>query len=246
MPRFFINTPPVDEMITIYGEDAMHIGRSLRARIGDEIVFCREGKDYLCKIEAFTKDSVSCRIYSEKPTLSEPSVKLTLYIALPKGDKAETVIQKCIELGAYKIVFFESERCVAKFGDAEKSTSKLTRLKKIALEAAKQSGRGLVPQVAFESTFEKAAERFCSSSLPLLCYENVGGDSHRLPELSEKIASAKDISVMTGSEGGFSMTEAETLTEKGAVKIWLGERILRCETAPIALTAIIMNITGNL
>lgn len=236
MPRFFIDTEPLGDIYTITGADAVHIGRSLRMRIGDELTLCRRGKEYLCRIEGFTTDTVTVEIMSAQPSANEPSLRLTVYQALPKSDKAEHIIQKCTELGASEFVFFESKRCVARLTDRDK---KLVRYERIALEAAKQSGRGMVPQVRYIPDMQEAVRELVTHESPLICYEK---DGARLSD----IAVTSDTAVMIGSEGGFDREEAELAAKMGARPIWLGNRILRCETAPVAVTAILMHMFGDI
>lgn len=238
MPRFFIEYEPSD-YINVTGADARHIGYSLRMKVGDEVIFCREGKDYFCEIEEMTAESVLCRIKRREESKCEPSLKLTIYQALPKQDKLEQIIQKVTELGAVRIVPFLSKRCVSR-PDKKDFAKKRERLMRIAEEAAKQSGRGIIPKVGELMSFEEAVDDM-SAEVRLICYEN-GGE--RLSEVGlGKVTSA---AVMIGSEGGFERSEVERAIEKGAKAIWLGERILRCETCPVAVTAIIMNLSGNM
>lgn len=238
MPRFFIEYEPSD-YINVTGADARHIGYSLRMKVGDEVIFCREGKDYFCEIEEMTAESVLCRIKRREESKCEPSLKLTIYQALPKQDKLEQIIQKVTELGAVRIVPFLSKRCVSR-PDKKDFAKKRERLMRIAEEAAKQSGRGIIPEVGELMSFEEAVDDM-SAEVRLICYEN-GGE--RLSEVGlGKVTSA---AVMIGSEGGFERSEVERAIEKGAKAIWLGERILRCETCPVAVTAIIMNLSGNM
>ncbi len=240
MPRFFIDeNAKSGGIITITGADAVHIGRSLRMKTGDEIVFCRQGMDYSCIIEKITPEEVICRITSEAPSSCEPDIKLTIYQALPKQDKPELIIQKCTELGAHKIVFFISKRCVAR-PDEKTAERKMLRYRKIAEEAAKQSGRGIVPEICGIMSFNEAADSLAQYGLKLICYENGGS---RLSEIS--FEGASDCAVMIGAEGGFDRDEISQIQSRGAVPVWLGKRILRCETCPIAVTAVIMNLTGN-
>lgn len=239
MPRFFTPEKP-SETITVTGSDARHIGYSLRMKTGDKLTFCHGGTDYSCAIESMTENEVICRVESSSPTLAEPSVNLTIYQAYPKQDKLELIIQKTAELGACRIVPFLSARCVAR-PDKRTYEKKQARFQKIAEEAAKQSGRGRVPEVAPLMTFAEALEDMGHCDLSLLCYENGG---KRLKEVD--FPNGGSIGVMIGSEGGFERSEAETAEKAGAVPIWLGERILRCETCPIAVTAIIMNLTNNM
>ena len=139
MPRFFIDENALcGDIITVRGGDAVHIGRSLRMKIGDSITFCREGTDFVSVIEKMTADEVFCRVMERIPSSSEPNLRLTIYQALPKQDKPELIIQKCTELGAARIVFFISKRCVSR-PDERSAEKKLARWRKVAEEAAKQA-----------------------------------------------------------------------------------------------------------
>lgn len=239
MPRFFIDSP-AEEIIRVTGSDAAHIGYSLRMKTGEKITFCHSGIDYNCIIESITENEVLCRVADASPTLSEPTVKLTLYQAYPKQDKLETIIQKTTELGASRIVPFISSRCVAK-PDEKSYAKKLSRFRKIAEEAAKQSGRGIIPEISQLMNFEQALKDMTENDTYLFCYEN-GGE--KLKNIT--LPKSGNIGVMIGSEGGFERIEADRAAAAGAVRIWLGKRILRCETCPIAVTAIIMNLTDNM
>lgn len=240
MPRFFIDESALsDDIITITGGDAVHIGRSLRMKIGDSITFCREGTDYGSVIEKMTSDEVYCRVVEKIPSSSEPKLRLTIYQALPKQDKPELIVQKCTELGAARIVFFISKRCVSR-PDEKSAEKKLARWRKIAEEAAKQSGRGNIPEIQGILSFDEAVKDLCENDISLLCYEN-GGE--RLSEIAFEGKTA--CGVMIGAEGGFDRYEADACCEKGVIPIWLGKRILRCETCPIAVTAMIMMSAGE-
>ena len=239
MPRFFIDHSP-ENFITVTGGDAAHISLSLRMKCGDKITFCHMGMDYNCTIEKITPEEIVCRVEEKTPAKSEPSVQLTIYQAYPKKDKLETIIQKTTELGAVRIVPFISSRCVAR-PEKKSYEKKLPRLQKIAEEAAKQSGRGIIPEISFLMSFREAVEDLRKNDLSIICYENRG---EKLSGIS--FAGKKNIGVMIGSEGGFDNAEILSAKECGAVPVWLGERILRCETCPVAVTAIIMNLTGNM
>lgn len=238
MPRFFIPEKP-SEIITVTGSDARHIGFSLRMKTGEELTFCHGGTDYFSVIESISESEVRCRVLRAVQSVSEPSVELTLYQAYPKQDKPELIIQKTVELGVKRIVPFLSARCVAR-PDERAYAKKRERFQRISEEAAKQSGRGLVPEIAPLMSFEEALADMSQLDVKLFCYENGG---RRLGDIS--LPQSGSIGVMTGSEGGFERAEAEAAEKAGAVPIWLGERILRCETCPIAVTAVIMNLTGN-
>lgn len=240
MPRFFIGEDSVNgDIITVRGGDAVHIGRSLRMKIGDEITFCREGTEFYSVIEKMTSDEVFCRVTEKISSDSEPDIHLTIFQALPKGDKPELIIQKCTELGASEIVFFISKRCVSR-PDGKSAENKLRRWQRVAEEAAKQSGRGKIPVIRGMISFEQAAQELSQMDISLFCYENGG---NRLSEID--LAGKSRCGVMIGAEGGFDRDEADIVCGMGAVPVWLGKRILRCETCPVAVTAVIMNITGN-
>lgn len=240
MPRFFIPEVSGDHIL-VTGGDARHISYSLRMATGDDITFCNNGKDYFCKIENFSEDGVLCKIISSENSKSEPDIFLTLYQALPKGDKFETIIQKSVELGVSRIVPVMTKRCVSR-PDDKSFSKKLIRYNKIAEEAAKQSGRGIIPEITPIMDFDKAVKEASENDIPLICYEREGGK--RFSEID--FMGKKTVSLIIGSEGGFDASEAENAIDKGIIPIWLGERILRCETAPVAAISIIMNLSGNI
>lgn len=241
MPRFFIPKENItEETAVITGQDAVHIGRSLRMRLHDEITLCCEGRDYSCELISISDEQCEARILSVSEGSGEPSVKLTLYQAMPKSDKLEMIVQKAVELGAFEIVPVLTARCVSR-PDKKSFAKKRERLNKIALEAAKQCGRSIVPQVGDMITFDECAKRLGEHELPLICYE-MGGVS-----LSEAVKDGvRSIGVFIGSEGGFEPQEVQKCTDSGTVVIGLGKRILRCETAPLAAISIIMHLTGNM
>ena len=161
-------------------------------------------------------------------------------MALPKLDKLELVVQKATELGAVRIVPVLTSRCVSRPSN-EQFAKKRERLAKIAFEAAKQSGRGIVPEVSDIISLKECAEELSRLDLGLVCYEK-GGSS-----LSEfGIRPGMTIGVLVGSEGGFEQSEVELCRDGGAKIVWLGQRILRCETAPIAAISIIMHLSGDM
>lgn len=237
MPRFF--TGPLegpDALLT--GADAAHISRSLRLRPGEEITLCDgQGTDYQGRIRS-VGETVEVEILSRHPSESEPSVRVTLYQACPKGDKLETIIQKSVELGVYAIVPVLTDRCVSR-PDKASMAKKLARYQKIALEAAKQSGRGIIPTVHPLLTLKEAAEKAPGSRL--VFYEKGG---QRLCDLVK--GTETEISLFVGSEGGFSPEEIAFLVEKGIRPATLGSRILRCETAPVCGLAVVLSLTGDI
>ncbi|MEG0570641.1 MAG: RsmE family RNA methyltransferase [Oscillospiraceae bacterium] len=239
MSRYF-SKAVTDSHITISGDDAKHIIKVLRKKVGDKITVCDTvGFDYECEIELLS-DEVLLKVLEKSPNLTEPTCFVTLYQALPKSDKMEFIIQKAVELGVSRIVPVSSEFCVAKI-DKTSQAKKLERFNKIAVSAAEQSGRGIIPQVTEVVTFTKAIEQMSLSESAILFYENA--TTHIKNEVSPE---KKSVAFMIGSEGGFSVTEVEFAKKNNVKIISLGSRILRCETAPIVGATLIMNLTGNM
>ena len=238
MPRFFVEPEAICEgHATVAGGDAYHIARSLRMAVGDEITLADgSGKEYLCRLTKIRDEECCAEVISEQISHSESPAEITLYMAYPKSDKLELIIQKSIELGAARIVPFESSRCI-KRPKAEKIEKQTARLQRIAEEAAKQCGRARLPVVAEPISFKKVLEEAATAELSLFCYE--GGGTRSLKEVLGTDTAPSSISVIVGSEGGFSPEEAEAAVAAKLTPVNLGPRILRCETAPMyALSAI--------
>ena len=232
MPRFFVRQERVnDGSISIIGEDAHHIARSLRMAVGDQITVCdMQGNEYTCRISAFDEDrEVSAEILESHHSQNEPKIFIRLFQALPKGDKLDTIIQKAVECGVSEIIPFQSERCVVKIkNDAE--DRKADRRQRISAEAAKQCGRSVIPEVRASVGFDEAIAMAVESELCLFCYEGdgtlpLGSILRRYEELPASV------SIVIGSEGGFSQNEVVKAVEKGVTLAGLGKRILRTETA---------------
>ncbi len=230
MPRFFVTDENItDKLITVTGDDARHIARSLRMAEGDEITVCdMHGTEYSCNLTKIRDEACECEITHSKKGESEPPHEITLFMAYPKGDKLEFVVQKAVELGASRIVPFESSRCIKK-PKAEKQDKQTARLSRIAEEAAKQCGRSKLPLVSSPISFKEMLAQAKKCELTLFCYEG-GGKSLR--EILDENPSPNDIAVIIGCEGGFSIEEAEMAKEAECITVTLGQRILRCETAP--------------
>lgn len=240
MPRFFTNE--IDENnITLTGSDAVHVGRSLRMKPGEPLTVCCGGIDYNCEISEITSDTVYLSLKEKVVCAAEPNIEVTLFQAVPKMDKLEYIIQKSVELGVSRIVPMLTRRCVSR-PDERDFAKKLARLNKIAAEAAKQSGRGIIPQVTPIVPYKKALEMMKELDQTVLLYEEEGGVSFGEVDLT----GAKTVGLMIGSEGGFDHEEAEACTAVGAAQVWLGKRILRCETAPITALSILMFLTNNM
>jgi len=242
MFRFFLPRENISDHITMTGPDASHMINSLRLRVSDKIIICDgAGADYTAEITGISKAEAQLALISKGENTAEPGIDLTLFAALSKSDKMEQVIAKAVELGAVRIVPFISARCVAKY-DIKTGEKKVSRWGKIAMEAAKQCGRGIVPEVSGILDFKSAVAAAKDFDTRLFFYENAA--RHTLRDvLSEK--SFKTVCVFTGPEGGFEETEAEEAKKADIRHVSLGPRILRCETAPAAAISAVMFYTNN-
>lgn len=242
MPRFFQHRDipaEVGETLRISGQDGVHIRRSLRMNAGEFLVICDgQGHDYRAVIDGFDGDDVLLTVTERSVSVTEPSVSVTLYMGLPKGEKMEWIIQKAVELGVFRIVPVVTSRSIAKPG--EKAAKKTERWQKIANEAAGQCGRGILPEVAMPMTFREALPQMTAKPL-FVCYEAGGEPFSAL--LREQPA---ELGLFVGPEGGISPAEVDALVAGGGKTATLGSRILRCETAPLAALTLIMGLTGNM
>ena len=229
-PRFFVDTECIEgRAVTLEGESMHHISKSLRMKAGERIIVCdKNGNEYECVLEAFSAESVEARIEDVRRCVSEPNYKVVLYQACPKSDKMDTIVQKATELGVHGIVAFMSDRCVARY-DAKDFEKKCARWQKIALEAAKQSGRGYVPFVRWVNGLKDAVHDAKDNGTPFMCYEDE--EQITLKQFLEDKREENNFSFIIGSEGGFSAKEADYCRENGVLTIGLGKRILRTETA---------------
>ena len=248
MPRFFVDKENINESTVILrGADAHHVARSLRMAVGETITVCdTDANEYECRIDGFEDDrEVHLGIISVRPSTTEPRCHITLYQALPKGDKLDTVIQKAVECGVCEVVPFESERCIVRVKeDAEQR--KTERRARIAAEAAKQCGRSILPGVSKTVSYTQMIERASGASLCLFCYEGEGTQPIGrvlLETVGKDIEKYPSIAVVVGSEGGFSKDEARAAADAGMVLTGLGKRILRTETAPLFALSCIALIT---
>lgn len=246
MPRFFVSEDQISEgTVTLVGDDAHHIARSLRMAAGEYITVCDPNAiEYECRLISFEQDKrVNAEIVSSAPCATEPPYRAFLYQALPKGEKFDLIIQKAVECGVYEIVPFQSSRCIAK-AKAEGEAEKTKRRCRIAAEAAKQSGRGRMPAVKPTVSFDAMLELAVSQcDLCLFCYE--GEQTATLasllqsPEITQ-IQGTPRIGIVVGSEGGFSPEEATQASDAGMHLTGLGKRILRTETAaPFVLSCLV-------
>nr|WP_319489831.1 16S rRNA (uracil(1498)-N(3))-methyltransferase [uncultured Caproiciproducens sp.] len=240
MPRFFIDYVP-EEQAAITGEDARHIARSLRMQPGESLILCDSiGTDYNGRIESITDGKVVVRILNFCRSVAEPGVNVTVYQGLPKADKMDSIVQKSVETGAVKIVPVMTARCVSK-PDEKAAAKKNVRWQKIAEEAAKQSGRGVIPQIGALTDFQAAVKQAAQSGEIILFFEGGGQSIAGLVS-----GQTRELAVFIGPEGGFEQAEVDFAVQNGAKIGTLGARILRTETAPIAALAAIMLATGNM
>lgn len=235
MPRFFVDSLDGDS-VTIEGQDARHIALSLRMAKGEEVtVSDGRGLDATCILRDISPDGVTAEITERHASKSEPKVKVTLYQALPKSDKMELIIQKAVEMGVTRIVPVMASRCISR-PDEKQMKKKIERWSKISQEAAMQSGRGLIPEIGETIGFEAALKEMSTYDLGIFFYEHAKESMNSVMEGF----SGNTIAFMVGAEGGFSENETEKALGAGLCVASLGPRILRCETAPLAVMAAIM------
>lgn len=237
MPKFFAYKGQIEnDSFIIEGTDANHIGTVLRSKAGEGIVICDgEGTDYYCTLTEVDKKRVVAHIDERRAVESEPKTKITLYQGLPKSDKMELIIQKCVELGISRIVPVKTEFAVAKLDGKEEK--KVDRWQKIAESAAKQCGRGIIPTVDMPMTFAQAATDSKACDGRIIPYENERENSIKA---FAKAFQGESIAIFIGPEGGFSPKEIEMAMEQGITSVTLGKRILRTETAGMVTCAVLL------
>ncbi len=238
-PRFF--TENISETTAILDpEDSKHVAQVLRMKPGDIAVICDgKGTDYLAELESSVGECVF-RVLESSPNLAEPDIHVRLFQAMPKGDKMDFIVQKAVECGACEVIPFLSKRCISR-PDKKQLAKKRERWQRIAYEAAKQCGRGVIPTVGETLEFSQLTQVISPQDTRILFYECAD-----VP-LREAVAEySGSVDIVIGSEGGFAPEEAARLVEAGFVCASLGKRILRCETAPIAALSVLMNLTGNI
>lgn len=240
MYRFFVDESQIlQDEIVITGPDVNHIKNVLRMKPGEKVLVSNgQDREYRCVLETIGINQVKAKIEDVDGPARELPVKVTLFQALPKGDKMETVIQKMVELGAYEIVPVSTKRCIVKL-DEKKAAAKTKRWNAIAESAAKQSKRGIVPEVSMPISFKSALERAKEMDLALIPYEEAE-NMERTRQIIGNIEAGMSIGIFIGPEGGFAPEEVEQAIKSGASDITLGKRILRTETAGMALMAVLM------
>ncbi len=240
MVRFFVSAGELSgEMLTLTGENAQH-AKVLRLKEGEEVLACDgQGREGLCRITAVNPWELS--VVQVRESTTEAAVKVSVYMAFPKSDKLEHVIQKATELGAYEIMAFPSARCVSR-PDEKSLKKKLERWQKIAASAAEQSGRGMIPEVRVLPSYSAALAEAAKADKPLMFYENEQAVTLKMALCA---SSYRTVSLLTGPEGGLEEREVELAREAGLQVCTLGKRILRCETAPLCALSAVMYDAGE-
>lgn len=239
MFNFFADeTNKINSRYEIKGNDYNHIKNVLRMSVGDTCLVSCGGQSDLCRIDAFGDNVVFLEVLEENYTDTELPVKIYLFQGLPKGDKMEYIIQKCVELGAYGIVPVQMKHCVVKLDD-KKSKAKQTRWQSISESAAKQSKRNIIPEIMEVCSFGSALEFAKGLDLIMVPYENKEGMEATIEALS-CLKNAASVGIFIGPEGGFDKGEIEKVVESDAKIVSLGQRILRTETAAVTAVGMCM------
>ena len=239
MYHFFVSEEQINgENAYIEGSDVNHIANVLRMKPGEELLISVKGDwDYLCKIVDIETDRVNLKVL-ESMEQRELPVNITLLQGIPKSDKLEMIIQKAVELGVSEIIPVKTKRVVVKI-DEKKVDTKVNRWNAIAESAAKQSKRSIIPKVYEPMSIDNALEIVKDFGVKLIPYENADGiDKTR--KILDNMDKTKNIAVFIGPEGGFEESEVEIIKNSGFEVITLGKRILRTETAGLALLSNIM------
>lgn len=242
MTRFFVDPDEMqNSFLVLTGENAAH-AKVLRLKNGEEVLVCDgQGSECICTVSDVSPGQISLVVNSRQDATSEAAVKVSVYMAFPKADKLEHVIQKATELGAYEIVAFPSARCVSK-PDEKNLKKKLERWQKIAASAAEQSGRGRIPQVRTLQSYAQALQEAAKADKAILFYENERATTLRM---AMEEGAFQTISLLTGPEGGLEALEVEKAKDAGLQICTLGKRILRCETAPLCALSAVMYASGE-
>lgn len=241
MHRFYVDAKQIeDNQAVIIGPDVNHIKNVLRMKQGDEIIICNgQGKDCYCIIQKVSEKEIIADILRVDETNTELKANITLFQGLPKKDKMELIIQKAVELGVYEIVPVILKRTVVKLEDKKKEEKKLERWQAIAESAAKQSGRGVIPQVKPVHSYQEALNYASLMDMNIMPYENAKGISYTKQTIANS-SECSSIGIFIGPEGGFEDSEVERAIKEGIKPITLGRRILRTETAGFAVLSMIM------
>lgn len=240
MHHFFVTPEQVKEKkIYIEGSDVNHIKNVLRMKIGEELqISDGNNKKYLCEIESMTTEEICAAILEEQHGDTELPSKLYLFQGLPKSDKMELIVQKAVELGVYEMIPVATKRAVVRL-DAKKAGKKVERWNSIAEGGAKQSGRNIIPKVKEVMTYKEAVQYAKALDVMLIPYELAEG-MEETKHIISNIEKGQSVGIFIGPEGGFETAEVEYAIENGAKAVTLGKRILRTETAGLAMLSILM------
>ncbi len=243
MARFFVLPEEMGEnFLVLTGENAAH-AKVLRLKAGDPVTVCDgQGRECSCTVSDVSPGQVSLVVHNCGASQGEAAVSVRVFMAFPKADKLEHVIQKATELGAGEIIAFPTARCVSR-PEERALGKKLDRWRKIAASAAEQSGRGRIPQVTVLPSYAAALEEAAKAELPILFYENEEGNA--LSRVLNRRPGFATVSLVTGPEGGLEPEEVAQARQAGLEICTLGRRILRCETAPLCALAAVMFAAGE-
>lgn len=236
MYQFFVDSSQIqDKRIIITGSDVNHIKNVLRLQPGEEIAVKNgvDDREYRCGIEEFTQDSVICTLRFIREEGVELPSKIYLFQGLPKADKMELIIQKSVELGVFEVIPLAVKRCVVKL-DEKKAAAKVKRWQGIAEAAAKQCRRGIIPTVSEPMSMRDAVAYARQMDVKLIPYE-LAGDMAHTKKIIEAIRPGESVAVFIGPEGGFEQSEVEEALAAEIMPVTLGKRILRTETAGLAV-----------
>ena len=241
MHRFYVNSSQIiEDTVVITGSDVNHIKNVLRMKQDEEIVICNgQGKDCYCIINKVSEAEITAKIISVKDTGTELKARITLFQGMPKKDKMELIIQKAVELGVYEIVPVMTKRVVVKLEDKKKEEKKLERWQAIAEEAAKQSHRGIIPLIKPVQSYKEALSNAKKMSYGIIPYENASGMANT-KMIMNNLNQYDSIGVFIGPEGGFEEAEIAMAVENQIHPITLGRRILRTETAGLAVLSMMV------
>lgn len=240
MHHFFVTPDQVQEnQIYIVGSDVNHMKNVLRMKVGEKFqVSDGNDKKYVCRIEQMNEEEVQAGILEEMQADTELPSKIYLFQGLPKNDKMELIVQKAVELGVWEVIPVSTKRAVVKL-DAKKALKKVERWNAISESGAKQSGRTIIPKVTSVMTYREALSYAEQLDVVMIPYELAEG-MEETKQFIDAIQPGQSVGVFIGPEGGFEREEVEFAIQKGARPITLGERILRTETAGLAVLAVLM------
>jgi 16S rRNA (uracil1498-N3)-methyltransferase len=240
MQHFFVTPDQVQEdRIYIEGSDVNHMKNVLRMHIGEELMIS-DGNNlsYRCRVAQYEDGQAELEILETCPVDTELCSKLYLFQGLPKQDKMELIVQKAVELGAYQVIPVATKRAVVKL-DEKKAAKKTARWQQIAESAAKQAGRGYIPEVKPVMSYKEALDYAKELDVLLIPYELAEG-MQETKEIIRKIQPGESVGIFIGPEGGFEQEEVQAAIEAGARSITLGKRILRTETAGLTTLSVLM------